>query len=171
MEFKDVIKKRHSVRAFTSRPIEESKIKEILEVTNSAPSAGNLQAYKIFLVQDEKKKRELALASLAQSFVAEAPLVLVFCADPEASGKKYGKRGRSLYSIQDASIAAAYSQLAATSLGLASCWVGAFDDEEVLRVLGNPEGLVPVAIIPIGYPAEEPKATPRKKLEDLVQRI
>jgi nitroreductase len=99
------------------------------------------------MVQDEKKKRELALASLAQSFVAEAPIVLVFCADPEASGKKYGKRGRSLYSIQDATIAASYAQLAATALGLASCWVGAFDDEEVLKVLGNPEGLFPVAII------------------------
>lgn len=130
-----------------------------------------LQAYKIFLVQDEKKKSELALASLAQSFVAEAPLVLVFCADPEASGKKYGKRGRTLYSVQDATIAAAYAQLAAVSLGLASCWVGAFDDEEVLKILGNPEGLVPVAIIPIGYPAEEPEPTGRKKIEELVHRI
>jgi nitroreductase len=171
MEFFDVIKKRHSIRAFTSRPIEESKIKQILEAANSAPSAGNLQAYKIFLVQDEKRKRDLALASLAQSFVAEAPIVLVFCADPEASGKKYGKRGRSLYSIQDATIAAAYAQLAATDLGLASCWVGAFDDKEVLKVIGNPEGLLPVAIIPIGYPAEEPEATSRKKLEELVHKL
>ena len=171
MEFEEVIRRRHSVRAFTSRPIEESKIKEILGVANSAPSAGNLQAYKIFLVQDEKRKRDLALAALAQSFVAEAPIVLVFCADPEASGRKYGKRGRSLYSIQDATIAAAYAQLAATALGLASCWVGAFDDEEVLKILGNPEGLIPIAIIPIGYPAEEPIPTGRKKLSELVVKL
>lgn len=130
-----------------------------------------LQAYEIFLVQDEKKKRELALASFAQSFVAEAPVVLVFCANPERSGRKYGKRGRSLYSIQDATIAAAYAQLAAVDLGLASCWVGAFDDGEVLRILGNPEGLIPIALIPIGYPAEEPKPTPRRKLDELVTRI
>ncbi|MEM5869649.1 MAG: nitroreductase family protein [Candidatus Aenigmatarchaeota archaeon] len=171
MEFFDVLKKRHSVRAFSPRPIEESKIKQILEAVNSSPSAGNLQAYEIFLVQDEKKKRELALASFAQSFIAEAPVVLVFCANPERSGKKYGKRGRSLYSIQDATIAAAYAQLAATALGLASCWVGAFDDEEVLKVLGKPEGLQPVAIIPIGYPAEEPIPTERRKLDDLVHKL
>ncbi|MEM5773258.1 MAG: nitroreductase family protein [Candidatus Aenigmatarchaeota archaeon] len=171
MEFFDVLKKRHSVRAFSPRPIEESKIKQILEAVNSSPSAGNLQAYEIFLVQDENKKRELALASFAQSFVAEAPVVLVFCANPERSGKKYGKRGKSLYSIQDATIAAAYAQLASTALGLASCWVGAFDDEEVLKVLGKPEGLQPVAIIPIGYPAEEPRATERRKLDDLVHKL
>jgi nitroreductase len=171
MEFFDVVKRRRSVRAFTPRPIEESKIKQILETANQALSAGNLQAYEIFLIEDEKKKRELALAALAQSFVAEAPIVLVFCANPERSEKKYGKRGRSLYSIQDATIAAAYTQLAATALGLASVWVGAFDDREVLKAIGNPEGLVPVAIIPIGYPAEEPEATPRRKLDDLVHKI
>ncbi|MEM5766146.1 MAG: nitroreductase family protein [Candidatus Aenigmatarchaeota archaeon] len=171
MEFFDVIKKRHSVRSFTSRPIEESKIKEILEATNSAPSAGNLQSYKIFLIQDDEKKRELALASLAQSFVAEAPIVLVFCADPGRSGKKYSKRGKNLYSIQDATIAAAYAQLAATALGLASCWVGAFEDKEVLKILGDPEGLVPIAIIPIGYPAEQPSPTNRRKLDELVQKL
>lgn len=170
MQFFDVLKKRHSVRAFTSRPIEESKIRQILEAANSAPSAGNLQAYKIFLVENEAKKRELALASFAQSFVAEAPIVLVFCADPERS-KRYGKRGKELYCIQDATIAAAYAQLAAVDLGLASCWVGAFDDKEVLRILGNPEGLIPIALIPIGYAAEQPSATSRRKLEDLVQKI
>jgi len=169
MEFFDVVKKRHSVRAFTSRPIEESKIKQILDAANSAPSAKNLQSYEIFLVQDESKKRELASASLAQSFVAEAPIVLVFCTSPERSGKT--KRGKELYSIQDATIAAAYTQLAATALGLASVWVGAFDDKEVLKVLGNPEGLMPIAIIPIGQAAEEPEATSRRKLDDLVHKI
>jgi nitroreductase len=129
-----------------------------------------LQAYEIFLIEDEGKKRDLALAAFAQSFIAEAPLVLVFCANPERA-KKYGKRGRTLYSVQDATIAASYCQLAATALGLASVWVGAFDDADVLKVLGNPEGLVPVAIIPIGSPAEEPEATSRRKLDDIVHKI
>ncbi|MEM5829537.1 MAG: nitroreductase family protein [Candidatus Aenigmatarchaeota archaeon] len=171
MEFFNVLKKRRSVRAFTSRPIEESKIRQILEASNSAPSAGNLQSYEIFLVVDEKKKRELALASFAQSFVAEAPLVLVFCANPVRAEKRYGKRGRNLYCIQDATIAATYAQLAAVDLGLASCWVGAFDEKEILRILGNPADLIPVAVIPIGYPAEEPKPTSRRKLEELVKRL
>lgn len=130
-----------------------------------------LQAYEIFLVQDENKKRELALASFAQSFVAEAPVVLVFCANPGRSEKRYGKRGKNLYCIQDATIAAAYAQLAAVDLGLGSCWVGAFDEKEVLRILGNPEGLIPVAIIPIGYPAEQPPSTGRRKLEDIVHKV
>jgi len=123
------------------------------------------------LVQDENKKRELALASFAQSFVAEAPVVLVFCANPGRSEKRYGKRGKNLYCIQDATIAAAYAQLAAVDLGLGSCWVGAFDEKEVLRILGNPEGLIPVAIIPIGYPAEQPPSTGRRKLEDIVHKV
>lgn len=164
------MKRRHSVRAFTSRPIEDSKVRQILEAANSAPSAGNIQSYEVFLIQDEGKKRELALAAFAQSFVAEAPMVLVFCANPERA-KKYGKRGRTLYSIQDATIAAAHSQLAATALGLASVWVGAFDDADVLKALGNPEGLVPVAIIPIGCPAGEPEATLRRKLDDIVHKV
>jgi len=169
MEFFDAVKKRHSIRAFTSRPIEDAKIKQILDAANSAPSAKNLQSYEIFLVQDESKKRELASASLAQSFIAEAPIVLVFCANPERSGK--GKRGKDLYSIQDATIAASYCQLAATALGLASVWVGAFDDKEVLKVLGNPEGLMPIAIIPIGQAAEEPEVSSRRKLDDIVHKI
>lgn len=123
------------------------------------------------MVQDENKKRELALASFAQSFVAEAPVVLVFCANPGRSEKRYGKRGKNLYCIQDATIAAAYAQLAAVDLGLGSCWVGAFDEKEVLRILGNPEGLIPVAIIPIGYPAEQPPSTGRRKLEDIVHKV
>lgn len=167
MEFFNVVKKRRSTRAYVNKPIEEDNIKWILEAANSAPSAGNQQSYEIFLVKDEGKKRALVEASFGQDFVAEASVVLVFCANPERSGK-YGSRGRDLYSIQDATIAAAYSQLAATALGLASVWVGSFDEGEVLKVLENPKGLMPIAIIPIGYSAEEPEATPRRKLDDIV---
>lgn len=73
--------------------------------------------------------------------------------------------------IQDATIAAAYCQLAATALGLSSVWIGAFDDGEVLKVLGNPSGLVTVAVIPMGYAIKEPEAKPRRKLDDLVHEI
>lgn len=171
MEFFDAVKKRHSVRTYTSKPVENDKLQKILEAANLAPSAGNLQAYEIFLVKDETKRKALAQASLGQSSVAEAPVVLVFCANPERSKNKYGKRGGGLYNIQDATIAAAYCQLAATTLGLSSVWIGAFDDGEVLKVLGNPSSLVTVAVIPIGYAAEEPEAKPRRKLDDLVHEI
>jgi len=129
-----------------------------------------LQAYEIFLVRDEEKKRALAEAALGQEFIAEAPIVLVFCANPSRSASRYGSRGRDLYSIQDATIACSFAMLAATSLGLGSCWVGAFDEEEVKKVLGIKE-FRPIAILPIGYPAEKPYKTSRRSLKDLVHEI
>lgn len=169
MEFFEVVKKRHSTRAYKDKKVEEEKLQKILEAANSAPSAGNLQAYDVFLVRDKEKKKALARAALNQDFIAEAPVVLVFCANPERSWR-YGERGRTLYSIQDATIAAAYAQLAATALGLSTVWIGAFDENEVLEILGNPK-VKPVAIIPIGYPAEEPEITSRRKLKDLVHEV
>ncbi|MCS7123252.1 MAG: nitroreductase family protein [Candidatus Aenigmarchaeota archaeon] len=171
MEFFKVIKNRHSIRAFKQKQVEEKKIIKILETINSAPSAGNLQAYEVFLVKNEEKKKEIARAAYNQDFIAEAPIVLVFCANPERSARKYGERGRRLYSLQDATIAAAYSQLAATALGLSSCWVGAFDEEYLLEVLEINKSLIPVAIIPVGYANEEPITTSRRNIEDLVKEI
>lgn len=101
-----------------------------------APSAGNLQAYQVIVVRDEAQKRDLARACVDQAFVATAPVVLVWLADPVRSARKYGTRGTQLYCLQDATIAASYAQLALTALGLCSCWVGAFDEDAVARVVG-----------------------------------
>lgn len=174
MEFFEVLGKRHSVRAFLDKPVDGKKIGRILDACNSAPSAGNLQAYEIFVVTDTERKTGLADAALGQSFVAKAPVVLVFLAAPKASGSRYGKRGENLYCIQDATIAAAYSQLAAAALGLGSAWVGAFDEDGVSKAL-DAEGLIPVAIIPIGYASGKRVrgvhfVTKRKRLEDLARR-
>ncbi len=130
MEFFEVVENRHSIRAFQKKDIEEEKIQKLLEVANSAPSAGNLQAYHIFLVKDEKKKEKLARVSCDQDFIAKAPVDLVFCTHPKRSANIYGKRGESLYSIQDATISCAYVHLAAVDLGLASVFVGAFDEKK-----------------------------------------
>jgi nitroreductase len=150
----EIFKKRHSVRSFQSREVEDEKIKEILEAGNSAPSAGNLKAREIVVVKDLETKKALAKAALGQSFVAEAPMVLVFFALPEKSGKKYEERGRNLYSIQDATISASFAWLQAVDLGLSACWVGAFDDEKVKEVLKVSPDWHPIAILPIGYSAE-----------------
>ena len=168
MELLEVVKRRRSIRAFADRPLEEEKLQRILEIVSLAPSAGNLQAHEIYVVTDRDQKRALAKASLGQEFVAAAPIVLVFCARPERSAGRYGERGRRLYSLQDATIACAYAQLAATALGLGTVWVGAFDDDAVVKVLGTKAGWRPVAILPIGYPSESPAATPRRGLDDLV---
>ena len=168
MEFEKLIKVRRSIRAFKSKPIEEEKLKKILMAANLAPSAGNLQAYEIYVVKDSKLKRMLSRASFDQEFIAEAPIVLVFCANPPRSAIRYGKRGEELYSIQDATIATTFAMLMASDLGLGNVWVGAFDEEEVKRILNLPRYLRPVAILPIGYPAEQPEFVGRRRLEDIV---
>jgi nitroreductase len=169
MEFFDVVDKRHSIRAYKDKEVEEEKLRKILETANKAPSAGNLQAYEIFVVKDQNKRKALAEAAFSQDFIVDAPVVLVFCSNPTRSSWK-GKRG-GLYSLQDATIAACYAQLAVTALGLSSCWVGAFSEEEVLKILGSPKGLVPICIMPIGYAAEEPEITGRRSLKDIVHEV
>ena len=165
MDFFSVVQGRRSVRAYAQRAVEEDKLRRVLETVNQAPSAGDLQAYEIVVVSDSDAKAALARAAHGQDFIFEAPLVLVFCANAERSSGQYGRRGADLYCIQDATIAAAYAQLAAVALGLSTVWVGAFDESAVARVVG---GLKPVCIMPVGYRAEDPNATPRRPVEDLV---
>jgi nitroreductase len=171
MDFFEVVKERRSIRAFAGTPVQPEKLRAILETANCAPSAGNLQAYRIYAVTKSSKRKALARAAGDQDFVAQAPLVLVFCAHPARSAPKYGERGERLYALQDATIACTFAMLAATASGLASVWVGAFDDEAVRQAIGMPEGFVPVAILPIGYAAEKPAASPRRTLDDLVHRV
>jgi len=166
MEFFELVKNRHSIRAFQEKEVEPEKIEKILNAANLAPSAGNLQAYKICVVK-EKRAREKLSEAANQEFVASAPVVLVFLTDPDQSAQKYGSRGEKLYSLQDATIACAYAQLAIADLGLASVWVGAFDEGAVSEAIDAPRNLRPVAILPIGYPAEKPKIKPRRPLSEL----
>jgi nitroreductase len=169
--FFQTVQSRHSIRAFTSRPVGQDHLRAILDAANRAPSAGNLQAYEIYLVTSRARREDLARAALDQEFVAQAPVALVFCAHPARSTRKYGERGRWLYSIQDATIACAYAQLAATALGLATVWVGAFDEKAVREAIGADRGLLPVAILPVGYAGEEPEITARRPLESLVHYV
>ncbi len=170
MEFEDVLKKRQSIREFQDKEVPEEMINKILEMANLAPSAGNLQALKVVIVKDANMRNKLSEAALDQSSVAEALVDLVICAVPEESAVRYEDRGRELYSIQDATIFAAYLQLAATSLGLSSVWVGAFDEGEVRKVLQLEENIRPVAIIPLGYPAEKPVRKERKSLKEIIYK-
>jgi len=152
MDFFDVVEQRRSTRAFSTRPIEPDKTLALLEAVNRAPSAGNLQAYEVYLVRNQAVKAALAAAALEQRFIAAAPVVLVFCA-------------------QDATIACTFAMLAATALGLASVWVGAFRTETVRQAVGAAPGIVPVAILPVGYAAETPRPTSRRPLSELVHEV
>ncbi len=168
MEFFELIQKRQSIRAFRDLAIDPEMLEKILSAANLAPSAGNLQAYEIFVVQEAEQKNALVPACRDQDFVAEAPVVLIFCAHPSRTEWRYHERGVKLYALQDATIACCFAMLAATELGLGTVWIGAFNDEDVSKVLGLSPDLIPVAILPIGYPAETPPHRPRRQLEDLV---
>lgn len=170
MEFTELIQARRSVRAFEATQVEAEKLNRILELANLAPSAGNLQAYEIYHVTAARVRAALARAA-DQSFIAEAPVILVFFANPGRSARKYGARGKELYAIQDATIAVTYAMLAATDLGLGTVWVGAFDPMKVTTATGAPPDWIPVAVLPIGYAAEIPGPTSRRSLSDLVRTI
>lgn len=171
MDFFKALKERHSIRSFQDKQVSKELIGKLLDAVNSAPSAGNLQAFEIVIVKSKGKKLELSDAGLGQGFIAKASVVFVFLANPEKSNSKYGKRGSELYCLQDSTIAAAYLQLAAVNLGLSSAWVGAFNDEEVKQVLGCDESFKPVAIIPVGFAAEKAFPTSRRNLKKEVKEV
>ncbi len=168
VDYFQAVRARHSVRAYQAQPVEPEKLLAILEAASHAPSAGNLQAYEIYLITQPARLEALARAAHHQGCIAQAPLALVFCAHPARSARQYGQRGRSLYSLQDATIAATFALLAATALDLATTWVGAFDDAGVQQVIGAPKGHLPIVILPVGYPAETPEPTSRRPLGELV---
>lgn len=169
-DFFALIQARRSVRSYQNRELQPGHLAEILEAARLAPSAGNLQAFEIVVVQQQENREQLARAAFGQSFVAEAPVVLVFVTDPGRSMGKYGDRGATLYSLQDAAVAATYAQLAATALGLGSVWVGAFDERDVLAAIGARQPHRAVSLLVIGYPREAPPPTSRRPLSDLARR-
>ncbi len=171
MDFFDTLERRRSVRAFQAKEVPAEAVGKILDSAMLAPSAGGLQSYKIYIVRDKDARAGLALAAFSQDFIAGAPLALVFTADQNRSASKYEERGFELYCVQDATIAAAYSELAASALGLASVWVGGFDPLEVSRIIKAGAYEVPVAIVPIGYPAENPGRIPRRSVKAMVREV
>lgn len=173
MDFWEVIEARRSVRWFdTQQDVPQQLVKQMLRAAIRAPSAGNRQPWHFVVVRRPEVKEELAIAAWGQSFVAQAPLVIVVCAEPERSASRYGRRGVELYCLQDTAAATEHILLAATALGLGSCWVGAFDEGEAARALNLPAGLRPVALIPVGYPAQEAGGrTSRRPIQEVVEAI
>jgi nitroreductase len=151
--------------------VEDEKLQQILETANLAPSAGNLQAYEIYVVTDAKKRDGLSCAALAQEYVAVAPVALVFCTHPELTEGRYTERGTRLYTVQDATIACSFAMLAATNLELGSVWVGTFDEKVVRLIIGAPDSQVPVVILAIGYAAEFPEQHPRRPLDQIAHWV
>ena len=168
MEFEALIRKRSMIRAFRPTPLTDGQLHKLLRNAIRAPSAGHLQPWEFIIVRDDATKRRLARAALDQNFIAEAPLVIVTCANTRRSASVYGERGVHFYSLIDVSFASLLLMLTAINEGLGCCFVGAYRDEEVSRILGLPAWVRPVGIIPVGHPAEGPARLSRIPLRDVV---
>jgi nitroreductase len=168
-DFFQTVRRRHSIRKYqTDMPVEDSHLHAVLEAACAAPSAGDLQAYRIIVVRDAALREALSAAADGQAFVAEAPVCLVFCTEPQRSAVQYGERGASLYALQDATIATAYAELGTVAAGLGSTWVGRFNEARVRELLELEPGSQPVALLSLGYPAELPQESRRRRLDELV---
>jgi nitroreductase len=155
MDVIEAIKKRRSIRQYLDKDVPEEALSTILECARLAPSAGNRQPWVFVVVKTKAVKDLLMAASGNQPSIGQAPVVIVVCADPEVSGARYEDRGRTLYCFQDTAAAIENMMLAAVSFGLGTCWVGAFKETEVRKALDLPHNLRPVAMFPLGYPAQE----------------
>jgi nitroreductase len=164
----NVMATRRSTRKFSKNPVEKWKIDKILAAADTAPTAGNFQGFEIFYIDDRDVKEELAKASNNQSYV-NAPLVLVFCMNPSRVKLEFPQKVIMKFSIQDATLAAAYSQLAASALGLSSIWIGMFDEEKVKVIIGTE--LRPTSILSIGYPIKKRPAKLRRQLKELIHVV
>jgi nitroreductase len=164
-----VMATRRSTRNFdTSRIVEKWKIDKILAAADTAPTAGNFQGFEVFYVKNAEVKKRLVEAANNQPYV-NAPVVLVFCMDPSRVKINFPPEILAKFSLQDATLAAAYSQLAASALGLSSIWIGMLNEEKVMQILSTQ--LRPSSILCIGYPHHKRPPKSRRKLKDLIHEI
>jgi nitroreductase len=168
MRLSALIRSRRSIRAFTDAPVAESLLRELVELANWAPSAGNLQARDFIIVRGADTRRALAQAA-DQVELTQAPVVLVVCTNARRI-MKYGVRGRELFAVQDAAAATQNFLLAAHDSGLGAVWMGSFDEESVRRILGIPGHARPVALVAVGWPAESPPPPKRLPMSEVLHR-
>ena len=168
MDVFEAIKKRRSVRAYTDEKVSEEDAERLIDAARWAPSAGNIQPWEFVVVKDAETKRKLSDAALNQTFIKKAQIVIVVCADLNRSSSGYGSRGAHLYGIQDTAAATENILLAAQELGLATCWVGAFHEDEVAKAVKAPRNMRPVAMVTVGHPAEEPTVPHKRSVNEIV---
>ena len=164
MDVFTAISQRSSVRAYKATDVEEDKVKKILEAVRLSPSASNRQEWRFIVVRNKETKKKLAKAAFGQSFIGEAPVVIVACG---TDSKAIMTCGQPAYTV-DVSIACAFMILQAYELGLGTCWIGAFKEDETKKILSIPEQARVVAVIPLGYPNQPLSQKSRKSLNQIV---
>jgi len=160
----DAIRLRRSIRSFEDKPIEQEKLLRVLEAGRLAPSAKNRQEWRYVIVKDKELRRRVAVASNNQYFIAEAPVVIVGCA---TMVEYVLSCGQPAYTI-DVAISMDHMSLQAVEEGLGTCWIGAFKEDEVKKILNIPQKMKVVEIMPLGYPKFLPDPKPRKELKETV---
>lgn len=164
----NVMLNRRSQRKFENRDVEEWKLEMIFAAADTAPTAGGFQGFEIYHIKNQEVKNKLVLAANNQPYV-NAPVVLVFCMNPDRVKLNFPPDIIRKFSQQDATLAAAYSQLAAHALGLSSIWIGMLDENRIREVLGT--DLFPSSILCVGYPIKMLVPKPKRNLKDLIHEI
>ena len=176
MEFMEIVRRRRSIRKYKPDPVPEEKLKYVLEAARLAPSWGNRQCWKYIIVTDETLRKKVTERGSPppppaegrpmrpRDWAAQAPIIIVGCADPTKSGNKEEKQ----YYLLDMGISMEHIMLAAAEQGLGTCWIGGgFDETVVKEALGIPEEIRVVALTPLGYPDEVTEPRGRKSLEEI----
>jgi nitroreductase len=160
-----LLARRRMIRKFRPDPVSDALVRRIVRAAMRAPSAGHTQPWSYVVVREAAMRRRLARAALSQMFVADAPVVIVPCADRSRSRLRYGTRGDH-YAVIDTAFSSLLLLLAVAEEGLGACFVGAFDEEQVSQALGLPELVQPLAVVPVGVPAERPRRLELRPLDE-----
>jgi nitroreductase len=169
MEFNEVVRKRKMIRQYElERPVPDYIVSKLIENAHRAPSAGHTQVQEFIIVKDSSIRSKIADAALGQSQVYDAAVLIVVCSNTSRSVDRYGKRGKEFYSIIDGAFASMLVLLTAVNEGIGACFVGAFEDDKVSKILALPEYVKPIGIIALGYPAERPQKFERIEISRLV---
>jgi nitroreductase len=178
MDLFEAMKTRRSVRKYSDKPVEDEKLQQVLESVRLAPSWANYQCWRLVVVKDKAVKEQISALSYVESYfaskgnksnpsmkaLADAPVVIVLCADPERSGAIWGQN----YYLVDVGLAAQNMMLAARGLGLGTVFVGIYDEDKLKSLLYIPSTIRIVGLFPLGYPVEEKKeGPPRKPLQEI----
>ena len=158
MDVFEAIRSRRSIRKYRQEPIPDDRMEMIFEAARLAPSAANRQPWRFIVVRDAGRKKALAGAADNQAFLSDAAVIVAAVGDPEASARWHER---------DPMIALEHMALAAAALGYGTCWIGAFDEDAVKRLLKIPAKVRVVALLPIGIPDETPAPRPRKGLSEI----
>jgi nitroreductase len=170
MELFEALAQRRSIRTYRKQALNEGTVETLINAARLAPSAGNGQPVEFVIAQEEQTMQRLSMAAYGQKSLTESSAVIVVCVDEKRASQSYGERGKVLYCIQDSAAAIQNILLTAVSIGLGTCWIGAFKEEEVKKVVNAPKHMRPVALIPIGYPNEMPPARARRPISELIHK-